>query len=152
MRYLSRTYANSGRGTSVYAEHVLEHEVSVVGAIQDLGVPVRLHICGDMTPLIGHVAQTGARMIDIDYAVDLRFACERLARLSPESYAVGNFNPVTVLLQGTPDDVRAACRDCEQQAAGCENFILSPGCEVPPATPIENYAAMLEFGWRAQAG
>ncbi len=118
-------------GPELYAEHILEHEMAVVSAVQEMGVPVRLHICGDATPLIDHVARTGARMIDIDYAVDLRFACDRLARLSPESYAVGNFNPVTVLLQGTPDDVRAACRDCEQQAAGYQNFILSPGCEVP---------------------
>lgn len=139
-------------GPELYAEHVLEYETAVVAAIQEMGAPVRLHICGDITPLIDHVARTGARMIDIDYAVDLRLACERLARLSPDSYAVGNVNPVTVLLQGTPDDVRAACRDCEQQASGFESFILSPGCEVPPATPVENYAAMLEFGWRARAG
>ena len=134
-----------------YAAHVLEHEMAVVGAIQEIGVPVRLHICGDITPLIGHVARTGARMIDIDYAVDLRWACQQLARLSPRSYAVGNFNPVTVLLQGTPDDVRTACRECERQASGYDNFILSPGCEVPPATPVENYAVMLEFGWRVRA-
>ena len=139
-------------GPQLYAEHVLEHEIQVVRAIQDLGVPVRLHICGDLTPLIDYVARTGARMIDIDYAVDLRLACERLARLSPGSYAVGNFNPVTVLLQGTPDEVRRAGRECERQAAGFDNFILSPGCEVPPATPLENYAAMLEFGWKARGG
>ena len=138
-------------GPRLYAEHVLEHEIRVVRSIQDLGVPVRLHICGDLTPLIDHVARTEARMIDIDYAVDLRMACQRLARLSPDSYAVGNVNPVTVLLQGTPDQVRRACSDCERQAAGYDNFILSPGCEVPPHTPLENYVAMLEFGWRARA-
>ena len=138
-------------GPRLYAEHVLEYEIRVVRAIQELGVPVRLHICGDLTPLIEHVARTGARMIDIDYAVDLKYACERLAELSPGSYAVGNFNPVTVLLQGTPDDVREACGDCERQGAGFGNFILAPGCEVPPQTPVENYAAMLEFGWKASA-
>ena len=65
---------------------------------------------------------------------------------------MGKFDPVSVLLRGTPDDVRRACRQDEQDAAGFDNFILTPGCEVPPATPPENYDALLEFGWKARAG
>ena len=75
-----------------------------------------------------------------------------MQRVSPGSYVVGNFHPVRVLLSGNPEDVRAACRECERQAAGRANFILAPGCEVPPHTPPENYRALIEFGWRYGQG
>ena len=134
-----------------YVRHAVAAETRIVQAVQQRGVPVRLHICGDLTRIIDDVAATGARMIDIDYAVDLGFACRRIGALNPDAFLVGNFNPVTVLLQGSPDDVRRACRDCERQAKGSDRFILSPGCEVPPATPLDNYLAMLEFGWKTAA-
>ena len=138
-------------GPDHYVEHALPAEKRVIEAVQQRGVAVRLHICGDITPILEHVAGTGARMIDIDSAVDLGMACAHIGERSPDSFVVGNFNPVTVLLQGSPDDVRAACRHCERRAAGFDRFILSPGCEVPPATPLDNYLAMLEFGWKATA-
>jgi len=113
---------------------------------------VRFHICGDIGGILAHVAGTGARFIDIDYKVDLARACEAVATHGPGAWVVGNLDPVGVLLAGTPDQVREACRACERQAAGFANFILAPGCEVPPATPPANYQAMLEFGWKRRAG
>ena len=57
--------------------------------------------------------------------MDIRWACRTVAEISPASYIVGNFHPVEVLLHGSPDDVRHACRECEQQADGFDNFILA---------------------------
>jgi MtaA/CmuA family methyltransferase len=138
-------------GRRFYADYILESERRLIQAVQALGVPVRLHICGNITGILALVAGTGARFIDIDYPVDLAEACQVVADVSPGSYVVGNFHPVEVLLRGKPDDVREACRRCERQAAGYNNFILAPGCEVPPGTPVENYQGMLEFGWKAKA-
>jgi uroporphyrinogen-III decarboxylase len=137
-------------GRRFYADCVLESETRMIQSVQSLGVPVRLHICGDITGILALVAGTGARFIDVDYPVDLTEACRVVAEASPGSYVVGNFHPVEVLLRGKPDDVREACRQCERQATGFDNFILAPGCEVPPATPVENYQALLEFGWKAK--
>jgi uroporphyrinogen-III decarboxylase len=138
-------------GRRFYADYILESERRMIHAVQAAGVPVRLHICGNITGILELVAGAGARFIDVDYPVDLTKACRVAADLSPGSYVVGNFDPVEVLLRGKPDDVRQACRRCEREAAGLDNFILAPGCEVPPATPVENYQAMLEFGWKARA-
>jgi MtaA/CmuA family methyltransferase len=137
-------------GRRFYTDYILESETRMVQAVQALGVPVRLHICGDITDILASVAGTGARFIDVDYPVDLAEACRVVADVSPGSYVVGNFDPVAVLLRGTPDGVRETCRQCERQTAGYDNFILAPGCEVPPDTPTTNYQAMLEFGWKAR--
>ena len=85
---------------------------------------------------------------DLDYPVALAAACAVAAATAPRTFVVGNFNPVAGLLVGGPAQVQEVCRSCERQAAGCDNFILSPGCEVPPATPAENYEALVRFGWR----
>lgn len=139
-------------GVKLYVEHIFPGEKRMVQAIQATGAVARLHICGDITGMLDHVVATGARMIDIDYPVDLGRACRTVAGIDPDAFVVGNFNPVTVLLQGTPADVHATCRACEEQAAGLDNFILSPGCEVPPATPPANYEAMVRFGWKFGTG
>lgn len=136
----------------IYADYIFDTEKRLIAAIQDAGASARLHICGDMNHIIDKVAQTGAIFIDADYQVDLPRACRIVAEANPKAYVAGQFDPVTVLLQGTPDDVRRTCRENEQAAAGFDNFILTPGCEVPPATPAENYDALLEFGWKARAG
>ncbi len=133
-----------------YAEYILESEIRMTRAVQAMGVPMRLHICGDINGILDQVASTGARLIDVDYPVDLARACRAAAEAGHGSYVVGNIDPVAVLLRGTPDDVRRTCLRCEQQTAGFDNFILAPGCEVPPATPVENYQALLEFGWKAK--
>ena len=136
----------------LYAKYIFEPEKKLIAAIQDTGVPVRLHICGDMNHILDKVVQTGALFIDADYQVNLPRACELLAAANPDAYIMGQFDPVTVLLQGTQDDVRRSCRQNEEDAAPFDNFILTPGCEIPPATPMENYDALLEFGWKARAG
>ena len=137
-------------GPQSYRQHVLDYERRLVRKLQEQHqTPVRLHICGNITAILQDVATTDAAMIDVDYPVDLRLACQLIGTISPKSYVVGNFNPVTALLNSTPDDVRRVCRQCERQVADLSNFILSAGCEVPPRTPLANYAAMLEFGWRA---
>jgi len=51
----------------------------------------------------------------------------------------GNFDPTAVLLQGTPEQIATAAKECI--AKGGEKFILMPGCEVPPGTPKENLQA-----------
>ena len=135
-------------GPAIYEQLIVDSEAPVVRAIQDAGAAVRLHICGDINNIMASVATVAAGFIDIDFPVDIRNACEVVARSCPESYVVGNFHPVEVLLHGSPEDVRATCLECERQGQGLNNFILAPGCEVPPATPPENYKTLIEFGWK----
>ncbi|MGA2532979.1 MAG: uroporphyrinogen decarboxylase family protein [Candidatus Aminicenantales bacterium] len=123
-------------GPVLYRDLVLPLETRLVAAIHDSGAAVKLHICGNTGPIVGIMARTGADIIDLDWMVPLEKAREAVG---PGVTLCGNFDPVGVLLQGTPESVAAFVRDCLRR--GGSRFILMPGCEVPPATPEANIRA-----------
>jgi uroporphyrinogen decarboxylase len=123
-------------GPEIYREHVLPWQRRLIAAIHDAGGKVKLHVCGNIASILPHMATTGADVIDVDWMVPLAAA---RAAVGPLVTLCGNFNPVDVLLHGSPESVAAAARDCLAQAG--DRFILQPGCEVPPGTPRENLQA-----------
>ena len=120
----------------MYQDFVRPLEKRLIDAIHEAGAAVKLHICGDISRLIPHVARTGADIVDLDWMVSIAKARETVG---PDVTLCGNFDPTAVLLQGTPEDVAAAARACLE--AGGQRFILQPGCEVPPGTPEANIRA-----------
>jgi MtaA/CmuA family methyltransferase len=128
----------------IYEELVLPGEQRIVQAIHDAGAVARLHICGNTTHLLPLMPQTGCEIIDLDHLVPL--AAARPA-LGPEPILLGNFDPVSALLEETPAGVRAWCRKCHEAYA--PRHIIGPGCEVPPNTPRANLLAMCEYAREA---
>jgi len=120
----------------MYGELVLPLEQKQIAAIHDGGAAVKLHICGNIINNISHMAKSGADIIDVDWMVPLEKARELVG---PDITLCGNFDPSAVLLQGSPQDIADAAKQCIK--AGGDKFILMPGCEVPPATPEENIRA-----------
>lgn len=126
-------------GPTLYEEFVLPYQQRLIRAIHDMGIKVKLHICGNIGPVMHLVAQTGADMVDCDFMVDM----ERAADIFPQGTCIcGNFNPVEVMYQGTPEMVKAEVRRCRELGRRNNNFI-APGCEVPKDTPPENMLALL---------
>ena len=129
-------------GPQAYAEFAFPYEKQVFDAVRArFDTPITLHICGDSSTCLDRMIQTGANGIEIDHVMDLRRvrqACrDRIT-------AIGNLDPVALLLRGTPDAIKAACRDCLKAFAGSNRFILSTGCAISPLTPAANLAAMAE--------
>ena len=79
-------------------------------------------------------------MVDLDYMVDMN----RAAQIFPRNICLcGNFNPVSVVLQGTPENVRDEVRRCKKLDA--VNIIcIAPGCEIPKDTDPRNVMAIQE--------
>ena len=137
--------ATSLIGPALYEEFVLPYQQRMIQAIHHMGVPVKLHICGNIGPVMDLIAQTGADMVDCDFMVDM----ERAADILPEGTCIcGNFNPVEIMLQGTPEMVKAAVGKCKELGRRNHNFI-APGCEVPKDTPPENMLALLAALWES---
>ena len=91
------------------------------------------------------MARSGADIVDLDCMVDLRRASEVFA----DSPAIcGNFDPVVVMYQGTPDQVREAVWRCLRW--GGRRAFSAAGCEIPDGSPRENLfsqaQALREYG------
>lgn len=123
-------------GPEMYGQLVFPFEKRLFDAIHDAGAAVKLHICGNIAGIIGHMAQAGPDVIDVDWMVPLAEAREKVG---PEVALCGNFDPVAVLNQGTPREIAEAAR--QNIADAGTRFILQPGCEVPQGTPQANVSA-----------
>lgn len=107
--------------------------------IEALPVPVILHICGKTVPILGDMASSGARLLSLDQAVDLREARQVVGwRVA----LGGNVDPVRLMERGSPEEVTAAGR-AAIAAGGPRRFNLMAGCALPPATPLENVRALV---------
>lgn len=122
-----------------YREFALPYEQRMIKAIHDAGAKVKLHICGNTSRLLDDLVQTGADIIDLDWMVDLGAA---VRTFGGRACANGNFDPVEVLLKGTPKEVAEATLKC--LAVGDERLMVSAGCEVPVDTPHANLHAQYE--------
>jgi MtaA/CmuA family methyltransferase len=129
---------------SMYARFALPYEQRIFGAVHEMGALTRLHICGDTTHILVPMAESGADIIDLDWMVDLGQAVEVFgdlpARGTGEGPVIcGNFDPVVVMLQGTPEEVYQATHDCLDN--GGSRLFSGAGCEIPDGTPHKNLLA-----------
>jgi len=127
-------------GPAVYEEFVWPFEKKLVDGLHAMGALVRLHICGDTSPLLRGMGQLGCEIVDLDYMVSMADAREIMG---PNQILLGNIEPVRVLCNGTPEGVTQAVAECHRQTG--PNFIVGAGCEVPPGTPHANLHAMREY-------
>jgi MtaA/CmuA family methyltransferase len=120
-------------GPALYQSIVLPAEQKLISEIHGAGAKARLHICGNITSLISYVPLSGADIIDVDWKVDFGAAVKAFGT---SCCACGNFDPVSVLLAGTPESVGDAVKGCVKSAHN--NTFIAAGCEVPRETPHEN--------------
>lgn len=125
-----------------YREFTLPYEQRIFAAVHEMGGLARLHICGNTNRILADMLQSGADIIDLDWMVDMRKAAEVFGdRAAP----CGNHDPVAVMLNGTPADVRAAVG--AELDAGGPRCISMAGCEIPDGTPHENLLAHRDALW-----
>jgi uroporphyrinogen decarboxylase len=130
-------------GPARYHELALPLEQGLIASLKEAtGKPVSLHICGDAKPLLTSMAGSGADVLELDHFVDIEHACRML---DPGIALWGNLDPVGLLAQGTPAQVRAQADKVLRSVAAHHRtrFVLSSGCTLAVETPAENLAALL---------
>jgi len=99
-----------------------------------------VHICGNTSDRLELMPETGASCISLDHKTDIGKAKEVL---HGKMCFAGNVDPVAIMLQGTPDDVRNASKKVIETAGTDGGFVLMPGCDIPPTVPYENIQAFI---------
>lgn len=121
----------------------------LVDFIHDQGQSVTLHICGKTNKVWDAMVQSGADTLSLDNEVDLAAARDKIGG---QVRLMGNVHPTAVLLEGTPEQVRQAVRECIRQAGNSpRGLIVASGCSLPTETPFAKIDAMMnavrEIGW-----
>lgn len=130
----------------MYRKFALPYEQRIFAAVHEMGAVARLHICGNTGKIVGDMVDSGADIVDLDYMVDWKSASETYGdRVS----LLGNFDPVTVMLQGTEERVMAAAQEC--MIVGGPRAFSGAGCEIPRYTPNENLRAQNRALWELAA-
>ncbi|HOQ03913.1 MAG TPA: uroporphyrinogen decarboxylase family protein [Anaerohalosphaeraceae bacterium] len=122
----------------------------IIDSVRHTGADTIYHICGNSMHLIEAMARSGVSALSLDspqIGVNLPLAAQKAG---PDVLVIGNINPVAVMQDGTPEQVRTACLELLEQMQDYPNFILSTGCDLPPAVPVENLRAFMETArrWR----
>jgi uroporphyrinogen decarboxylase len=128
-------------GPDLYARLALPFERTVIAALRTTGKPVSLHICGNATPHLHSMADSGADVLELDHFVDLGEAC----RIAGSGITIwGNLDPVGILARGTPAQVEEAARKAvaAAQSTGHRRYVLSSGCALAIETPAGNLDAL----------
>jgi MtaA/CmuA family methyltransferase len=121
---------------AMYRQFALPYEQRIFAAVHEMGALARLHICGNTSAIVDDMVGSGADIIDLDWMVDMGAAA---AAHGEKVSFCGNFDPVAVMLQGTPDEVYAAVQEC--MTAGGPRAFSAAGCEIPDGTPPANLLA-----------
>jgi MtaA/CmuA family methyltransferase len=124
---------------ALYESLILPLERRLVAALHDLGVYVRLHICGNTTHLLPGIATLGVDVLDVDHMVDLAHVRRMVG---PRVVLAGNVDPVSGVMRGPPEAVCAAVARC--YAAAGPPFLVNGGCEIPAPTPVAHLRALCQ--------
>ncbi len=101
-----------------------------------------LHMCGQSTHLHQSLVED-LRISSFDlfgYLVEPEVAARNLGG---RMHLWGNIDPM-LMLNGTREQVKQACRQALEALAPCGGFRLGDGANVCPGTPLENLAAFTE--------
>lgn len=159
LKKYAKAYKDAGANGIVLAEPAAgllspalcaEFSSSYVGeitkAVQDDNFLVIYHNCGNAVNLaVPEMLSTGCLAYHFGNAVSM----EEMLKKMPGVLVMGNLDPVSDFLNGSPEKVRADTLALLSACASCPNFLISSGCDIPPAAPWENidafFGAVREF-------
>ena len=123
-----------------YRRFAFKWEKRVVERVQSQEHPYSIHICGDTTKIIQDIGRTQARVLEVDWKLDMGMT----RKLLPETTVLmGNINPSDPMYLGTPEQVKEQVKQVIEKTRG-KGLIVSSGCALGANTKPENVAAMVE--------
>lgn len=124
-----------------YRKFAYPHVKKLVSDLKSKNIILAYHICGNSTPIITEMVDSGAAILEIDQKADLRKSKNAAAG---KTTLLGPIDPSDVMANAAADVVVEKCREALEILAPGGGFILGPGCALPASTPDENIHAMIE--------
>jgi MtaA/CmuA family methyltransferase len=124
---------------ATYEALIQPREKRLIQAVKQMGVAVKLHICGDITHLLPGIADLSVDVLDVDHMVDMGTVREHVGR---RVVITGNLDPVSAVHTGTPEAIRDGFRQVYEQVGN--PYMVNAGCEIPSGTPPANLHALCE--------
>lgn len=111
----------------------------IIEALQTEDFAVVYHNCGNAVPhMLEHVFAQGAAAYHFGNAVNM---AEVLRQAPADALCMGNVDPASQFVQGTPESIARATCELMEKCAGYPNFVLSSGCDIPAHAKWENIYA-----------
>lgn len=126
-------------GPDQFRQHVTPAAKPIFDHIRDSGSLGSFFVCGHALQNVVAMCECRPDNISVDENIPLFLVRDTCLDMGV-SFG-GNLKLTTVLLLGKPHDARKNAVEC-LEIAGKEGFILSPGCDLPYATPPENLIAV----------
>jgi [methyl-Co(III) methanol-specific corrinoid protein]:coenzyme M methyltransferase len=121
-------------GPKLFQEYAVPYLNKVTDAIHQMGVPVIIHICGDIRVVKAHLADLHGDALSADAMVNLRGLKEDIGLTT-----MGNVS--TYLLEfGDAEAVHDATRRLLKGGVD----IVAPACGLSTSTPLRNIRALTE--------
>jgi MtaA/CmuA family methyltransferase len=132
-------------GPKIYEEFIWPYEKRLIDGLHAMGARARLHICGNTRFALKGMGKLGCEIVDLDFLSPMS---EGREKMGPDQLLLGNVNPVSVVRDGSPEEVFNAIAECHRQAGA--RFVIGPGCEIPRDARHENVRVFSEYS-RARA-
>lgn len=118
------------------SEFSSEYVKKIVDAAQDENFLVIYHNCGPaVKKMVPELLETGAAAYHFGNAVSMPMMLEQMPS---DVLVMGNVDPVKGFRQGTPESLREETMKLLEACSGYSNFVISSGCDIPPASRWEN--------------
>ena len=124
----------------------------IVDAVQTEDFIVIYHNCGDNILLMtDSIQSTGSAAYHFGNAVRL---ADMIEKFPNDTLVMGNVDPAGQFLRGTPISIKEETQRIMSECNAHENFLISSGCDIPPASDWDNidafFAAVEDFYARAE--
>jgi uroporphyrinogen decarboxylase len=111
----------------IYREFIKPYHKELHEYFKSKKVPMTMHICGYIDPMMEDLLETGINFISLDAPSSL----EKLVDSADAKVTIMGNVPTSLFATGTREDMEAAVNHCIRVAAERGGFILASGCEIP---------------------
>ena len=134
-------YGSNLISPAMYDELEFPGDKAFCDAMRRVSCKSFVHSCGDETGLLENLVRTGADCLELDPGTNPS-ACKKAIR--GRTSALGMLEPAHLLWRGTQEEVRQHALDILRVMAPGGDFIMGPGCALPPDTPVETIHTVME--------